>query len=68
MVLPALVATSPMKNGLGNRMQLVLSAQAIADAEGRTFYYHWPVGKDGRRQFGARLDDCLLYTSPSPRD
>jgi len=57
-----------MKNGLGNRMQLVLSAQAIADAEGRTFYYHWPVGKDGRRQFGARLDELWEYTGGIPID
>lgn len=52
-----------MRSGLGNRLSLVLSSQAVADAEGRTFYYHWPVGGEGEmRQFGARFDELWDYT------
>lgn len=51
-----------MRSGLGNRLSLVLSSQAIADAEGRTFYYHWPVGEGKTRQFGARFDELWDYT------
>lgn len=61
-VSPALVATSPMQSGLGNRLPLVLSAQSIADVEGRTFYYHWPVGEENGKRFGARFDELWEYS------
>lgn len=58
---PALVATCPMWSGLGNRLRFVLSCQAIADAERREFYYHWPTGRRGNSVFGARFDELWKY-------
>lgn len=63
---PALVASIPHHAGLGNRLRFLLSAQAIADAESRNFYYHWPVGERGDRQFGARLDELWEYDGGTP--
>lgn len=57
-----------MRSGLGNRLPLVLSAQAIADVEGRTFYYHWPVGEQGGKRFGARFDELWEYSGGTPID
>ena len=51
-----------MRSGLGNRLPFVLSAQSIADVEGRTFYYHWPVGEQDGKRFGARFDELWEYT------
>ena len=50
--LPALVAINSSGMGLGNRIRLVLSGKAVADAEGRNFYYVWP-----KKGFGAALTD-----------
>lgn len=50
---PALIAINGMWAGLGNRMRFTLSAQAVAAAEGRNFYYSWPVGE----RFGPQLTD-----------
>lgn len=47
-----IVASRPL-HGLGNRVRLVLSGQALAHATGRRFDYHWPVGHG----FGASLTD-----------
>jgi hypothetical protein len=43
---PALIAENIAQAGLGNRIRFTLSAQAIAEAEGRHFYYVWPTGPD----------------------
>jgi len=40
-------------SGLGNRVRALLSAAAIAEAEGRDFYYHWPI----TNSFGARMSE-----------
>src|SRR4029453_4160491 len=48
-------------HGLGNRMRVVLGAQALARFEGRSFRYVWPTG----RGFGARLD--ALWEVHAPR-
>lgn len=66
--LPALVASVPHYAGLGNRIRFLLSCQAIADAEGRRFYYHWPTGERGAIRFGARLDELWNYSSGSHID
>lgn len=63
---PALIATSPMRAGLGNRLRLVLSSQVIADAEQRNFYYHWPVGAENGKQFGAHFTELWEYTGGTP--
>jgi len=55
--LPALVATNPMDAGLGNRIRFTLSCDAIAESEGRAFYYHWPTGD----RFGAKLTELWEY-------
>ena len=47
-----IVASRPL-HGLGNRVRVVLSGQALAYATNRSFDYHWPVGT----AFGARLTD-----------
>lgn len=47
-----IVASRPL-HGLGNRVRLVLSGQALAQATGRRFDYYWPTGSG----FGARLTD-----------
>lgn len=60
--LPAFVASSPMRNGLGNRLRFMLSCQAIAEAEGREFYYYWPVGEYKGARFGAHLTDLWHYS------
>lgn len=65
---PALVATSHLRHGLGNRLRFVLSCQAIADAEGREFYYHWPIGERGDQRFGARFDELWEYVGGVPLD
>lgn len=57
----AFVASIPHHAGLGNRLRFLLSSQAIADAEGREFYYHWPVGVRGEFRFGAPLDELWQY-------
>lgn len=59
--LPAFVASSPMRSGLGNRLRFMLSCQAIAEAEGREFYYYWPVGEYNGTRFGAHLTDLWYY-------
>lgn len=56
-----IVASRPL-HGLGNRVRLVLSGQALALAEGRLFSYYWPVG----RGFGARLTDLWEYPESIP--
>jgi hypothetical protein len=43
--------------GLGNRLRFTLSAQALAEAEGRRFRYLWPTDKD----FSARLTELWEY-------
>lgn len=57
-----------MRSGLGNRLPLVLSAQSIADVEGRTFYYHWPVGEQDGKRFGARFDELWEYSGGTAID
>lgn len=55
-----------IRSGLGNRLSFVLSCQAIADAEGRQFFYHWPIGEDVHgRSFGARFDELWDYRGGS---
>lgn len=56
-----IVASRPL-HGLGNRVRLVLSGQALALAEDREFAYYWPVG----RGFGARLTDLWEYRASLP--
>lgn len=40
-------------SGLGNRIRALLSAAAVAEAEERAFYYHWPI----TGSFGARASE-----------
>lgn len=54
---PLLVAVTRRHHGLGNRMRVVLGAQALARFEGRAFRYVWPTG----REFGARLDELWEF-------
>ncbi|ADU47656.1 hypothetical protein [Intrasporangium calvum] len=54
---PAMVAVNAPWAGLGNRIRFTLSAQAVAEAEGRHFYYSWHVGS----HFGAALTDLWQY-------
>lgn len=56
-----IVASKPL-HGLGNRVRLVLSGQALASAERRAFDYYWPVG----RHFGARFTDLWSYRESIP--
>ena len=51
------VAVTGPYHGLGNRMRVVLGAQALARLEGRSFRYVWPIG----RGFGARLDELWEF-------
>ncbi len=51
-----IVASKPL-HGLGNRVRLVLSGQALARSVGRDFDYYWPVGSG----FGARLTDLWAF-------
>jgi hypothetical protein len=51
-----IVASKPL-HGLGNRVRLVLSGQALAHSVGRDFDYYWPVGSG----FGARLTDLWAF-------
>ena len=51
------VAVTGGYHGLGNRMRVVLGAQALARYEGRSFAYVWPTG----RGFGARLDELWEF-------
>ena len=51
------VAVTDRYHGLGNRMRVVLGAQALARFEGRSFRYVWPTG----RAFGARLDELWEF-------
>lgn len=57
MLRPALVAENVAQPGLGNRIRFTLSAQAIAAAQGRHFYYIWPTGP----QFEPALTDLWEY-------
>lgn len=59
--LPAFVASSPMRSGLGNRLRFMLSCQAIAEAESREFYYYWPVGEYNGARFGAHLNELWYH-------
>ena len=34
----------------------------------RTAIYNWAFARANHGTFILRIDDCLLYTSPSPRD
>ncbi len=52
-----MVAVTGRYHGLGNRMRVVLGAQALARFEGRSFRYVWPTG----RGFGARLDELWEF-------
>ena len=52
-----MVAVTGPYHGLGNRMRVVLGAQALARLEGRSFRYVWPIG----RGFGARLDELWEF-------
>lgn len=55
-------------SGLGNRVRALLSAAAVAEAEQRRFYYHWPI----TGSFGARVDELwsavpgTALNSPGP--
>lgn len=55
-------------SGLGNRVRALLSAAAIAQAENRNFYYHWPI----TNSFGARINELWALvpgeeiTTPGP--
>ncbi len=51
------MAVAGRYHGLGNRMRVVLGAQALARLEGRSFRYVWPTG----RGFGARLDELWEF-------
>lgn len=51
-----IVASRPL-HGLGNRVRLVLSGQALAAATKREFDYYWPIG----RGFGSRFTDLWQY-------
>lgn len=59
---PRLIVASRPLHGLGNRVRLVLSGQALAQATGRRFDYHWPVGSG----FGARLTDLWEFQDSLP--
>lgn len=66
--LPAFVASNPLRSGLGNRLRFMLSCQAIADAERRQFYYHWPVGESKGVRFGAHLNELWHYNQGTVLD
>lgn len=51
-----IVASRPL-HGLGNRVRLVLSGQALAKATERRFDYYWPTG----RGFGSRFTDLWEF-------
>ena len=51
------VAVTGRYHGLGNRMRVVLGAQALARFEGRSFAYVWPTG----RGFGASLEELWEF-------
>ena len=57
---PAVLAVTDKHHGLGNRVRAVLGARVLAAAEGRSFAYTWPTGK----QFGARFDDLWDFDAP----
>lgn len=53
----SLVAVNLPYAGLGNRLRFTLSAQAVAEAEGRAFSYVWPTSPD----FDARFTDLWRF-------
>ncbi|GAA4975374.1 hypothetical protein [Kineococcus glutinatus] len=54
---PSLIAYNGYDTGLGNRVRVVLSAQSLAEHEGRRFYYVWPTGP----RFGPRFADLWVH-------
>jgi hypothetical protein len=60
----SLIASVGRYSGLGNRMRTVLSAQSLAEIEGRRYFYCWPTGA----KFGTRLTELWTYdVSTVPR-
>lgn len=57
---PSLVAVNGRWAGLGNRLRFTLSAQSIAEREGRHFAYVWPTGKG---LFEPALTDLWNYNA-----
>ncbi|VEG29647.1 O-fucosyltransferase family protein [Actinomyces howellii] len=58
----ALLIYTGRKDGLGNRVRALLSAQALAQAEDRDLYYVWSADKD----FGPRVDQLWRFTAGRP--
>lgn len=56
-----IVASKPL-HGLGNRVRLVLSGDALATATDRRFDYYWPVGPG----FGARFTELWSFQESIP--
>lgn len=57
----SLVAVNGAWAGLGNRIRFTLSAEAIAEAEGRDFAYVWPTSPG---LFEPELTDLWAYPAP----
>lgn len=55
----ALLVYTGRHDGLGNRVRALLSAQALAQAEGRDLYYVWSTDK----YFGPRIDELWRFTA-----
>lgn len=55
----ALLVYTGRRDGLGNRVRALLSAQALAEAEERDLYYVWSTDK----YFGPRMDQLWDFTA-----
>lgn len=55
----ALLVYTGRRDGLGNRVRALLSAQALAQAEGRDLYYVW----SSDRYFGPRINQLWDFTA-----